>query len=67
MDIQVYAKRVYSHPEDIESLRVSLDGVNIDDVLAEFNVKDILDSLDFSDIAQYVSENNKEAENERSY
>lgn len=55
MDIQVYADKARIEPDDSKSVLVYMNGVDLSDVLGQYNVQDILDMLDFSDVASYVS------------
>lgn len=43
---------------------VTLRGVNIEDIVAEFNVKEVLDALDFGDVHDYVIDRFNEEDDE---
>ena len=51
MDIQIYADKMKVEAES--TLNVHLDGVDISQVVAEFNAQDVLEALDFEDIEEY--------------
>lgn len=53
-NIEIYAKRVTVATDDHVSSVVTLSGIETADVLAQFNDEEILDTLDFSDVHQYV-------------
>lgn len=58
--IQVYAKEVTTIESNGDYLNIILTGVNIDQIVAEFNAENILRCLDFGDIMDYVAECKKE-------
>lgn len=53
--MQVYADRVETEPQ-YQTNMVTLEGVDVSNVVAEFPAEDILDCLDFSDILRYVTD-----------
>ncbi len=59
MNIQIYATKV---EVDLETTQVDLHGVDISDVIGEFVPEDVLDTLDFSDVHDYVIEKLKDDE-----
>lgn len=59
--IQVYANSVMSESGHDQS-NVLLTGIDPSQVLAEFSVEERLDSIDFGDIVDYISNVKKEQE-----
>lgn len=58
--INVYAKEVSSKSEDADTSNVYLVGVDVTQVVQEFNPLDVLDSLEWSDIIEYVTQRRAE-------
>lgn len=56
--ITFYAKRVTVETDDVESSQVTVSGYDLDDLLANFSAKEVLESLTaqdkFSSIVDYV-------------
>ncbi len=67
--ISLYADNVLTEANGKDQLRVIITGINVDQVVAEFSIKEILDAITNADgfvkIADYVTEGiNEEAEKE---
>ena len=67
--ISLYADNVITEANGKDGLRVILTGIDVDQVISEFSIKEVLDSITNSDgfvtIADYVTTSiNEEAEKE---
>lgn len=62
--IQVYTNKVSTEAMGDTQL-VTLEDVEISNVLAEFNTEDILESLDFATVVDWYNETMKEREDEQ--
>ena len=51
--IQIYATNVDIDPSGMDSVLVTLEGVDVSNVVSEFTTSDVLDSLDFSDVSDF--------------
>lgn len=54
--IKVFADSVFA---DMESGAVTLNGVDCGDVIAELGIDEVLETIDYSDILRFVSEQEK--------
>ena len=66
--IQIYTNKVTIEPEDRDSTQVTIYNVHIGDIVPQFPIQEILqaiaDTHDFSTIADWVTEQLKESDNE---
>lgn len=64
-NISVYAEELRIEGAGTNEVEVHLQGVDVSQVIAEFSYPDVLDSLEFSDVANYVQERLEEENKER--
>ena len=53
--IQLYADGMSVDPDDSKSINVTLTNIDLSQVDTQFFIDDVLDCLEFSDIADYVN------------
>lgn len=54
-NIQLYADGMSVDPDDNNSINVTLTNIDLSQVVTQFFIDDVLDCLEFSDIADYVN------------
>lgn len=63
-DLQVYSKRVIVEPDSADSNLVTLEGIDLGEVVTQFTIAEILDNMELSDVHDYVQKrlNNEDTE-----
>ena len=65
--VTLYATKANIEAAGSDQVSVELTGIDLETLLNDFYVEDVLKALDFADVAKFVSDNDQEVENERSY
>lgn len=62
MNLQVYARQALIEPSDTTDFDVYLKGIDPSNVLSQFSSEDKLDSIELSDIIDYITRKQRENE-----